>query len=279
MSQAKQWHRHFRLRTCFRALTQHTESCRQLHTVAEHQSLVVQLRAYTAWRAACLLHQQAVQNAKLARKRIDRSLVMQALGSWALVARQRLLHITLVGRLQRRWGHRACTAVMGAWKAAVSDSHLRVKRWERVKIKMHLQLQKKCMCAWWKLIVLLQLKRDHANFVHKMHVRQSVHSIFLEWKHAVTQGQQLRQRYIQASTSRILAHLARVWEAWQVIWMEGKRRRRAIGGAQAKQRQRVLSSVFRAWLHCSTLQKYQHVLLQGVLCECLRCCPVLVWAS
>ena len=265
MSQAKQWHSKFRLRACFRALVQHTRICRQLHLVVEHKSLALQLRAFTAWKAARVLRQHSIHNANVSRKRIDRSLLMQALWGWAQIARQRLLHITLVRRLQRRWGQRACMGVIGAWKQAVTDSRRRWELWEHVRMITDVQLQKQCMCAWWKVTVLLQLKRKHADFVLKMHASQSLHGMFLEWRHAVTQGQQLRQGYIQASSGRILALLARVWEAWQVIWMEGKRRRRAFVGAQAERRRRALSSAFRAWLHCSTLQKYQHLLLQGVL--------------
>jgi hypothetical protein len=264
-SSSRQWHRHFRLRSCFAALSQHAQACKHSQAVTGQQNLALQLRALTAWKASLLMHQCAMTKADVWRRRIVRRLLVQTFRKWVCLARQRVVYISLVMRLQGKWAQRVCTAVLRCWLARIASSRQWCRAWAHVGSLVGLQLQKDCMRAWWKLCTVVRLMRSQAAYMHKTHARQFMKTVFSGWQHAVSQGQMIRQRYIQASSSRLLRLLARVWEAWQVVWMQGKHRRRAIAAEHSQRQQRCLAAAFRAWLHCTSLQKYQCQLLQGVL--------------
>jgi hypothetical protein len=260
---AQQWHCRFRMRACFRFLVQRAESCRQQKVMEKQHSLELQSRCFMAWKASWLMHLRLMQNVKLVMKRKERRLGEQALKGWAHVASQRLKRIAIIQRLHRRWERRKCIALLRAWAQRAAAARLRAKAWARARTLIGLQLQQLCFSAWWKVVFQLKLIRSRAACAHNIRSSQSMRSMFYTWKRVVAQCQQQRQICIQASTSRLLALLARVWEAWTVLWIEGKRRKRAAAASYVEWRQRCLAAAFRVWLHRSKLQKYQHMLLQG----------------
>lgn len=262
-SKSRERYRKRILQMCLKALILHTQSCKEQKMMASWQELLLKSRVFPAWKSRCLVHARVKHTGQMFSKRISRSMLLRAVRGWARVTHQRFVNITIVHRLQRKWMQRVCTAVIRAWAVTTSSSRQRQKSWNRLHINIGYKLQRQCLYAWWKQAAVLQAARNVASFAYQKDATRTLQRCLLLWKHAITVGQQRQQRYLQASTARVMKLLAKVWEAWQLVWMQGKRHRRMIAGIHVQRKQRALSITFRAWLQFLALHKYQQMLLQG----------------